>query len=73
MESLRAQSSGTTDLIGQARLPLSFGLADAVQSLHVPIPTVDASSSSASVEHSLASRILHTPIFTTVDLMASDL
>ena len=54
------------DHIGQARLPLSFGLADAIQSVsgchpnEVPNSTID-------VVHTLASKVLHTHLFMAMD------
>ena len=59
VESLRARNSSYADQIGQARLPLSFGLADAVQSLGSHNPHVDISDPATDVVHTLASKLLH--------------
>jgi hypothetical protein len=61
MESSRALDSGPADHIGHARLPLSFGLADAVQSFSGHISNVDASNSTTDVVHTLTFKVLHTP------------
>lgn len=71
VESLRARSSGPADQIGQARLPLFFGLADAAQSVGNHNPHVDASDHVIDVVHTLASKVLHTPLFTTMEWSSS--
>ena len=67
VESLRARTNGPADQIGQARLPLSFGLADVVQSVSGRNSSTDASNSSTDMMHTLASKVLDTPLFTAME------
>lgn len=66
----RPRHTGLPDHIGQARLPLSFTIADAVASGTAP-PPVSASRSSRVQEdaaHTLAYKVLQLPVFSGVDL-----
>ena len=67
MESLRAQNSGSADQIDQARLPLFFGLADVVHFVDSHNSHVNASDSVVDVVHTLASKVLYTPLFTVME------
>ena len=59
------------DQIGQARLPLSIGLADAAQSVGSYNPHVDALDPATDVVHTLASKLLHAPLFTAIEWLSS--
>ena len=66
--------AGPADQIGQARLPLSFGLVDTtVVGAKNPVPLRDGDSISKDVTQALAYKILHMPIFSGSELMAPDL
>ena len=67
MESFQARNNGLADHIGHAHLPLSFGLADAVQSISRRHLHVDASDLLTDVMYTLASKMLHTPLFTAIE------
>ena len=71
VENLRARNSGPADQIGQARLPLFFGLADALQSVSGCHSHVDASDSPTDVVHTVASKVLQTPLFTAMESSSS--
>jgi hypothetical protein len=65
--------AGPADQVGQARLPLSFGLVDTtVVGAKNPVPLRDGDSISKDVTQALAYRILHMPIFMSSELMAPD-
>ena len=70
---LRVRDTGPADQIGLAHLPLSFGLADVVQSVNGRNSTLDASNPATDVLHTLASKVLHTPLFTTMEWSSSDI
>ena len=69
--SLRARDNALTDQIGQARLPLSFGLADVVQSVSGRHPN-EVPNSMIDVAQTLASKVLHTHLFTTIDWLSPE-
>ena len=71
VESLRTRNSGHADQIDQAHLPLSFGLADAAQCVGSHNSHVDASDPATDVVRTLASKLLHTPLFTTMEWSSS--
>ena len=66
-------SSGqcSANQIGQARLPLSFGLADAVQTISGRYPN-EVPNSAINVAHTLASKVLHTPLFMAMDWLSTE-
>src|SRR6202022_3146441 len=65
--------AGPADQVGQARLPLSFGLVDTtVVGAKNPVPLRDGDSISKDVTQTLAYKILHMPIFSGSELMAPD-
>jgi len=70
----RTRHSGSPDHIGQARLPLSFGLADIASAPrpHVPAPAPDGGVVARDSAHTLAYKVLQMPIFSSVDLLAPD-
>jgi hypothetical protein len=72
LDNLRARHNGPADQIGQARLSLSFGLADAVQSVSGRNSNLEASNPTTDVVHTLASKVLHTPLFTAMEWSSSD-
>ena len=53
-----------TDQIGHSRLPLSFALVDAVQFISGLYSSMEASNPVTDMVHTLASKVLHTPLFT---------
>ena len=63
MASLRAWDNAPADQIDHAQLPLSFGLVDAVQSVSGRHPNDEVPNSATDVAHTLASKVLHTPLF----------
>jgi hypothetical protein len=72
-EVLHPRHAGPTDQVGQARLPLSFGLVDTtVVGVKNPVPLRDGDSISKDVTQALAYKILHMPIFSGSELMAPD-
>jgi hypothetical protein len=62
MDILQTRDNGPADQIGQARLPLSFGLADATQSISGRNSSLEVSNPTTDVVHTLASKVLHTPL-----------
>ena len=65
--------AGPTDQVGQARLPLSFGLVDTtVVGTKNPVPLRDGDSISKDVTQVLAYKIFHMPIFSSSELMTPD-
>jgi hypothetical protein len=65
--------AGPADQVGQARLPLSFGLVDTtVVGAKNPIPLRDGDFISKDVTQALPYKIFHMPIFSGSELMASD-
>ena len=70
MDSLRAQGHGFADQIGQARLSLSFGLADAVQSVNGCHSSLEASNPATDVVHTLTSKVLRIPLFTAMEWLS---
>ena len=73
VESLRAWNSGPTDQIGQASLPLSFGLADVVQSVSGRHSHINVLDLQTDMVLTLASKVLHTPLFTAIKWSTSDI
>jgi len=73
VHNLRARDNGPADQIGQARLPLSFGLADAAQSVSGRNSSLEASNPATDVVHTLASKVLHIPLFTAMEWSSSDI
>ena len=71
VESLRARNSGPVNQIGQTHLPLFFGLADVVQSISGHHSHVDVSDLTTDVVHTLASKVLHTSLFTAMEWLSS--
>ena len=72
-EASHPRHAGPTDQVGQARLPLSFGLVDtAVVGAKNPVPLRDGDSISKDVTHALAYKILQMSIFSGSELMAPD-
>ena len=71
MDNLRARDNGPADHIGQTHLPLSFGLADAAQFVIGHNLSLEASNRVADVVHTLASKVLHTPLFTAIEWSSS--
>ena len=65
--SLRAQDNAPADKIGQAQQTLSFGLADAVQSVIGRRPIDEVPNLATDVAHTLASKVFHTPCFTAIE------
>lgn len=57
----------SADQTGQARLPLLFGLANVVQSVTDHNLSIEASNSLNDMVHTLASTVLHTSLFTTME------
>ena len=72
MDSLRARDNGPADQIGQAHLPLFFGLGDAVQFVSGRNSSLQASNPTIDVVHNLAFEVLHTPLFTAMEWTSSD-
>lgn len=70
MKSLRARNNGPKVQIGQIHLPLSFGLAHVVQSVNGRNLSIEASNSTTDMVHMLASKVLHTPLFTAMDWLS---
>ena len=64
MQSLQARDNGPANQIGQARMPLSFGLADAVQYVSGRNLSVDALNPTTNVVHTLESKMLLILLFT---------
>ena len=73
VDNLRAQNNGPADHIGQARLPLSFGLADVAQSVSGCNLSLEALNPATDMVHTLASKVLHTPLFTSMEWSSSDI
>ena len=71
VDKLRARDNGPIDQIGQARLPLFFGLADAIPSVNGHHLSLEASNPATNVMHTLASKVLHTPLFTAIEWSSS--
>lgn len=73
-DSGRARHSGLSDQIGQARLPLSFGLADAGSAArsYIPASAQDGGTVVRDTAHTLAYKVLQMPIFSSVELLAPD-
>ena len=71
VDSSRARDNGLADQIGQARLPLSFGLADVVQYISGRNLSLEASNPLTDMMHILASKVLHTPLFTAMEWSSS--
>lgn len=71
--SLRARDNDPADQIGQARLSLSFGLADAVQSVSGRHSSTEASNSSTDMVNILALKVLHSPLFMVMELSSPDI
>ena len=65
--SLRAWNNAPADQIDQARLPLSFGLANAIQSVSGRHPSDEVLNLATDMVHTLASKMLYTPLFTTIE------
>ena len=63
VDNLRARDIGPADHIGQAHLPLPFGLADVVQYVSGCHSSLEASNPATDVVHTLASKMLYTPLF----------
>lgn len=74
LDNLHARHSGTANQIGQAQLPLSFGLADAATAgrCYVLAPTCNGEAISKDLVHTLAYKVLQMPIFSSVELMTRD-
>ena len=71
MDILRARDNGPADHISQTRLHLSFGLADAAQSVSGRNSSLEVSNLTIDVVHTLASKVLHTPLFTSMEWSSS--
>jgi hypothetical protein len=73
-DSGRARHSGLSDQIGQARLPLSFGLADVGSAArsYIPASAQDGGTVVRDTAHTLAYKVLQMPIFSSVELLAPD-
>ena len=71
VNSLGAQDNDPADQIGQVRLPLSFGLADAVQSVNGCHLSLKALNPATDVVHTLASKVLYTPLFAAMEWSSS--
>ena len=67
VDNLRARDNGSKDQIGQARLPLSFGLVDAAQFISGRTLGLKALNPAIDVVHTLASKVLHILFFTAMD------
>lgn len=67
VKSLRARDNGSADLIGGARLLLSFELVDAIQFFSGCNSSMEASNLMTDMMHMVASKVLHTPLFTAMD------
>ena len=61
--SLRAWDNTLANEIGQTRLPLSFELANVVQSISDCHPNDEVLNTTTNMAHTLASKVLHTPLF----------
>ena len=68
--SLRAPDNAHADQINQARLLLSFGLADTVESVSGRHPNNEVSNLATDVAHTLASKVLHTPLFMAMEWLS---
>ena len=70
----RTRHSGSPDHIGQARLPLSFGLADTASAPqpHVSALARDEEPVARDSVHTLAHKVLQMPMFSSIDVLASD-
>lgn len=66
-ENLRTRDNGAADQISQAHMLLSFELADLVQSVSGRNSNMDASNPTIEVIHTLASKMLHTFLFTSMN------
>ena len=66
MAILQNWDNALADHIGQARLPLSFGLANAVQFVSGPHPSDEVSNPATDMVHTLESKMLHTHLFTAI-------
>ena len=73
MKTLRAHDNGPIDQIGQARLPLSFGLADDVEFISGQNLSMEASTPATDIVHILASKVLYIPVFTTMEWSSPDI
>ena len=73
-ENMRARHSGLLDHIGQARLPLSFTLADAGSAARPDMPASahDDTIVARDLAHTLAHKVLQMPIFSGLDMMTPD-
>ena len=70
VESLRARGNGPMD---QVRLPLSFWLADVVQTVNGCNSSMDASNAAIDMVNSLVAKVLHTHFFTTTEWLPSNI
>ena len=73
VDNLQARNIGPTDQIGQTRLPLSFGLANDVQSFKDRHSSLEALNPATDMVHTLASKVLHTPLFISMECLSSDI
>ena len=73
MENLQAQDIGPVDQIGQVCLPLPFGLADAFQFVSNFKLSLVALKLTTDMMHTLASKVLQTPLFKTMEWSSSDI
>ena len=72
LDNLRARDNGPADRIGHAHLRLFFGLADVVQSVSGCHSSLEASNLLTNVMFTLASKVLHTPLFTAMEWLLPD-
>ena len=73
METSWAMNNGPADHIGQVCLPLSFGLADVVQSISGQNSSMEASNLATDMMHTLASKVLHTSLFIVMEWSSPDI
>ena len=65
--SLQAWDNAPVNLIGKAQLPLSFGLSNVVQSISGYHPSDKVPNPATDMVHTLASEVLYTLLFTTME------
>ena len=65
--SLQAWDNAPGDQFGEARLPLSFGLADVVQFVNGRHPSDEVPNPVTDMVYTLASKVLHTPLFMAIE------
>ena len=70
MENLRARENGPAYHIGHAQLSLSFGLANVIASVGGRNSSIETLNSSTNRIHTLASKVLHTLLFISMEWLS---